>query len=77
MGDGRWRGLLSVYSFNQPLWRYGRRGLGGGGADGIVGEEGSPLSPCFLHASLYFSLSFSYLFLSRLLPLTPCLDLGC
>lgn len=59
MGDGRWRGLLSVYSFNQPLWRYGRRGLGGGGG-GIVGEEGRPLASCFLHASLYFSVSLSF-----------------
>lgn len=83
MGDGRWRGLLSVYSFNQPLWRYGRRGLGGGGGGGgIVGEEGRPLASCFLHASLYFYLSFSHLFfclyhfICLFLPLTPCLDLG-
>lgn len=76
MGDGRWRWLLSVYSLNQPLWRYGRRGLGGGGADGKIGEEGSPLASCFLHASLYISLSFSYLFFSLFFSLAPCLDLG-
>lgn len=42
MGVGRWRRLLLVHSFNQPLWRYGRRGFGGGG-NKIVGKEESPL----------------------------------
>lgn len=61
MGDGRWKGLLSVYSFNQPLWRYGRRSLVGG--SGIVGEKGSPLASCFLHSSLFLSVARHFLLL--------------
>ena len=45
MGKGGGGGLLSVHSFNRSLWRYGWRGLDGGG-DGIVGKEGSPLASC-------------------------------
>lgn len=51
-----------VHSFNLSLWRYGRRGLGGG--DGIVGASCSP--PFFVICS---SLSF-YHFLSLSLTLT-------
>lgn len=61
--------MLSVYSFNRPLWRYGSQGLGGGGdGDGIVGEEGSPLasfSACFslffCHSVIYCTPSSSFL----------------
>lgn len=60
MGDGGWKGLLSVYSFNQPLWRYGRSSLVGG--SGIVGEKGSPLASCFLH-SLFLSVARRFLLL--------------
>lgn len=58
--------MLSVYSFNQPLWRYGRRGLGGGGT---VGEDRRCLIQSFIGLSLYD-------FLCVFIPLTPCLDLG-